>query len=122
MTMEVIADIYLGKVVMWNDKRLATLNPSLAPFLPNETISVVYQNGSSVITTLITAAMSSVPEFNATVLLSYSWSYGDRENKEVIVNQIYKLLLSSYRWALVKMYTFRYKAQAAPYQQRSTTS
>eukprot|EP01101_Sappina_pedata_P010696 TRINITY_DN680_c0_g1_i2.p1 TRINITY_DN680_c0_g1~~TRINITY_DN680_c0_g1_i2.p1 ORF type:complete len:674 (-),score=194.67 TRINITY_DN680_c0_g1_i2:1290-3311(-) len=41
---ELLSDIYSGTITKWNDKRIKKMNPYLAEFLPNETISV----GSSV--------------------------------------------------------------------------
>ncbi len=42
---EIIADIFAGKIKMWNDERLAALNPGVA--LPTETIIPVYRSDGS---------------------------------------------------------------------------
>ena len=51
-----LADIYLGKVVKWNDKAIADLNPKLA--LPNQDIAVVRRADGSGTTFLFTNYLS----------------------------------------------------------------
>ncbi|MBI5236638.1 MAG: phosphate ABC transporter substrate-binding protein PstS [Deltaproteobacteria bacterium] len=52
LTGELIADIYLGKILKWNDKRLAEINPGVN--LPEEKITVVYRSDGSGTTWIFT--------------------------------------------------------------------
>lgn len=38
---EVLADIFLGNITMWNDVRILNSNPGIASLFPNETIHLV---------------------------------------------------------------------------------
>ncbi|MDQ7796197.1 MAG: phosphate ABC transporter substrate-binding protein PstS, partial [Spirochaetia bacterium] len=58
LTGEVIADIYLGKITKWNDKRIAELNPAVK--LPNMAIMPVYRSDGSGTTFNFTAYLSAV--------------------------------------------------------------
>ena len=51
-----LADIFAGKVKMWNDARIAALNPSLA--LPDLPITVVYRSDKSGTTFLFSSYLS----------------------------------------------------------------
>jgi phosphate transport system substrate-binding protein len=63
---DVLADIYLGKVTRWNDKRIAAENPGLK--LPASDISVVYRSDGSGTTSVFTDYLAKVsPEFKTTV-------------------------------------------------------
>ena len=53
-----IADIYLGKITKWNDKRLAALNPGAA--LPAEDIIVVHRSDGSGTSYIFTDYLSKV--------------------------------------------------------------
>jgi phosphate transport system substrate-binding protein len=53
-----LADIYLGKVKMWNDPAIAKLNPGVA--LPNQAISAVNRSDGSGTTFLFTNYLSKV--------------------------------------------------------------
>src|SRR5262245_53829583 len=44
-TPDVLADIFLGKITKWNDKRIADLNPGLS--LPGQAIVVVHRSDGS---------------------------------------------------------------------------
>lgn len=59
-TGELIADIYLGKVTVWNDKRIKDLNPKVN--LPDATITVVRRSDGSGTTFLFTRYLASVSE------------------------------------------------------------
>jgi len=55
---DVIADIYLGKITRWNDRRIAELNPNVE--LPDEEIIVVKRADGSGTTFIFTDYLSSV--------------------------------------------------------------
>ncbi|HSB53598.1 MAG TPA: phosphate ABC transporter substrate-binding protein PstS [Gemmatimonadales bacterium] len=72
-----IADIFLGKITKWNDKRLTTLNPGVA--LPNEDIIVVHRSDGSGTTYIFTDYLSKVsPEWKDKVgkATSVNWPVG----------------------------------------------
>ena len=59
---EVLADIYLGKITKWNDKRIAKENPEAK--LPSTEISVVYRSDGSGTTAVFTDYLAKIsPEF-----------------------------------------------------------
>ncbi len=59
---EDVADIYLGKIAKWNDKRIAADNPGLR--LPNEPIIIVHRSDGSGTTSIFTNYLCSVsPEW-----------------------------------------------------------
>lgn len=60
LTPKVLADIYLGKVVKWNDKEIAELNPKLA--LPDQSIAVVRRADGSGTTFIFTNYLSKVSD------------------------------------------------------------
>lgn len=65
---QTISDIYLNKIKKWNHENITRLNQHIADKLPDRNITVVYENGSSSPTYLMTRALSVVvPEFNQTV-------------------------------------------------------
>ncbi len=55
---EVIADIFAGRIKMWNDERLAALNPGVK--LPSETIIPVYRSDGSGTTFVFTDYLTKV--------------------------------------------------------------
>ena len=55
---DVIADIFAGKIRMWNDERLAALNPGVA--LPSEAIIPVYRSDGSGTTFVFTDYLTKV--------------------------------------------------------------
>lgn len=59
-TGDLIADIYLGKVTKWNDKRIKDLNPKVN--LPDANIAVVRRSDGSGTTFLFTRYLASVSE------------------------------------------------------------
>ena len=62
MTGKVVADIYLGKITMWNDARIAALNPGLN--LPAMKITVVHRSDGSGTTFNFTNYLSKIsPEW-----------------------------------------------------------
>lgn len=66
LTGELVADIYLGKISKWNDKRIAEINPGLQ--LPNSTINPVYRSDGSGTTFVFSDYLSKVsPEFSEKV-------------------------------------------------------
>ncbi|NMG63493.1 phosphate ABC transporter substrate-binding protein PstS [Azoarcus indigens] len=58
LTGQLLADIYLGKIVQWNDKAIAALNPGLA--LPDQPIGVVRRADGSGTTFIFTNYLSKV--------------------------------------------------------------
>ena len=72
-----IADIYLGKITKWNDKRITDLNPGVS--LPNEDIIVVHRSDGSGTTYIFTDYLSKVsPEWKGKVgnATSVNWPVG----------------------------------------------
>jgi phosphate transport system substrate-binding protein len=66
LTGALIAEIYLGKVKMWNDPAIAKLNPGVA--LPNQAISAVNRSDGSGTTFLFTNYLAKVsPEWKSTI-------------------------------------------------------
>ena len=66
LTGPMLADIYLGKIKMWNDPALSALNKDAK--LPNQAISVVHRSDGSGTTFLFANYLSKVsPEFKSTV-------------------------------------------------------
>ncbi len=66
LTGALIAEIYLGKVKMWNDPAIAKLNPGVG--LPNQAISAVNRSDGSGTTFLFTNYLSKVsPEWKSTI-------------------------------------------------------
>ena len=57
---EIIADIFAGEIKMWNDERLATLNPDLK--LPAESIIPVYRSDGSGTTFVFTDYLTKVSQ------------------------------------------------------------
>lgn len=55
---DVIADIFAGEIKMWNDERLAALNPNVA--LPAESIIPVFRSDGSGTTFVFTDYLSKV--------------------------------------------------------------
>src|SRR3972149_3768930 len=58
LTPDVLADIYLGKITKWNDKRIVELNPGL-PF-PDDSITVVHRSDGSGTTWIFVNYLSKV--------------------------------------------------------------
>ena len=58
LTGELVADIFAGEVKMWNDARLAELNPDAK--LPNEPIIPVYRSDGSGTTFVFTDYLTKV--------------------------------------------------------------
>lgn len=74
---ETIADIFLGKVNRWNDRRIAALNPGVA--LPDEELIVVHRSDGSGTTYVWTDYLSKIsPEWNTRVgrATSVNWPVG----------------------------------------------
>lgn len=66
LTGPVLADIYLGKITKWNDKRIAALNSGIK--LPDEGITVVHRADGSGTTFIFTTYLSQVsPDWKANV-------------------------------------------------------
>jgi len=60
LTPDVIADIFLGKITKWNDKRLTELNPTAK--LPDLAISIVHRSDGSGTTYVFSDYLSKVSE------------------------------------------------------------
>lgn len=77
LTPALLADIYLGKILNWNDAALAALNPGLK--LPNKLISVVRRSDGSGTTFIFTNYLSKVSKEWADKVgfsTSVSWPVG----------------------------------------------
>jgi phosphate transport system substrate-binding protein len=86
LTGTLIADIYLGKVKMWNDPVLVKLNPGVP--LPNQAISAVNRSDGSGTTFLFTNYLSKVsPEWKSTIgegtAVKWSTGVGGKGNEGV---------------------------------------
>eukprot|EP01087_Luapelamoeba_hula_P018397 TRINITY_DN5918_c0_g1_i1.p1 TRINITY_DN5918_c0_g1~~TRINITY_DN5918_c0_g1_i1.p1 ORF type:complete len:569 (-),score=66.93 TRINITY_DN5918_c0_g1_i1:90-1796(-) len=55
LTANVVAGIYMNDIVMWNDSRIAKLNPTLAHLLPGKPILILVRNASIGFTEVFTA-------------------------------------------------------------------
>jgi phosphate transport system substrate-binding protein len=65
-TPDLIADIFLGKIKRWNDKKIATVNPDIK--LPNQQIVVVHRSDGSGTTYIFSDYLSKVsPEWEKKV-------------------------------------------------------
>ena len=74
LTGALIGDIYLGRVRMWNDPRIAALNPGVS--LPAVAIAPVYRADSSGTTNIFTTYLASVNlPFNTTIGAGSSVSF-----------------------------------------------
>lgn len=58
LTPDVLADIFLGKIKMWNDKRITSINPGVK--LPAQAIIVAHRSDGSGTTNIFTDYLSSV--------------------------------------------------------------
>jgi phosphate transport system substrate-binding protein len=58
LTSDVVAGIYLGKITMWNDKRIAATNPGVA--LPNMPIAAIHRSDGSGTTYIFTAYLAAI--------------------------------------------------------------
>src|SRR5262245_52144705 len=58
LTSDQVAAIYLGKITMWNDKRIAATNPGVA--LPNLPIAAIHRSDGSGTTYIFTTYLSAV--------------------------------------------------------------
>jgi ABC-type phosphate transport system substrate-binding protein len=58
LNLPTLADIMLGTVDNWNHSAIRELNPSLAAFLPNQSIIVVTPTGDADVMLLFTQALS----------------------------------------------------------------
>lgn len=56
----VLADIYMGKITLWNDKAITALNPKLK--LPKQKITVVHRSDSSGTSFIFTNYLSKISE------------------------------------------------------------
>lgn len=77
LTGAIVADIYLGRIRMWNDRRIAAINPGVT--LPAVAIAPAYRADSSGTTNLFTTYLASVSlPFQSTIGAgnSVSWRAG----------------------------------------------
>jgi len=56
----VMTGIFIGEIVLWNDSRIAALNPTLAQYLPGKPIVIPYQVLPSAIAAQFTLALSTM--------------------------------------------------------------
>ena len=81
-----IADIYLGRITKWNDKRIAALNPGVA--LPNADIIVVHRSDGSGTTYIFTDYLAKVSrewkdKVNYATSVSWPTGLGGKGNEGV---------------------------------------
>lgn len=77
LTGEVIADIFLGKITLWNDARIKAINPEVT--LPAQTINPIYRSDGSGTTHVFSDYLSKVsPEWSTVVGVgkSLKWPAG----------------------------------------------
>lgn len=77
LTGDIVADMYMGKIRMWNDKRIKAINPGLK--LPALAVAPAYRADSSGTTSIFTDYLGKVsPSFKDTVGVgtSVSWKAG----------------------------------------------
>ncbi|HEY1043854.1 MAG TPA: phosphate ABC transporter substrate-binding protein PstS [Telluria sp.] len=89
LTGPLVADIYLGKVVKWNDKQIVALNPGVK--LPDDDITVVRRADGSGTTFLFTDYLSKTsPEFKsaigASTAVKWKTGVGGKGNEGVAAN------------------------------------
>jgi phosphate transport system substrate-binding protein len=71
---QTLVDIYNGKITMWNDPAIITLNPGLKDYLPAAAITTVHRSDSSGTTEIFTKALSSFsPDWKAGGASSVQW-------------------------------------------------
>ena len=58
LTPDILADIYLGKIIKWNDKRITELNPDVS--LPEDSITVIHRADGSGTTWIFTNYLDKV--------------------------------------------------------------
>jgi len=77
LTSDAVAGIFMGKITMWNDKRIAASNPGVT--LPNAPIAAIHRSDGSGTSYIFTAYLSAVsPEWKELVgnNTSVSWPVG----------------------------------------------
>lgn len=89
MTPDVLANIYLGKIVKWNDAQITALNPGAK--LPNEDITVVHRSDGSGTTFLWTDFLSKTnaafkAEVGAGTAVKWPAGVGGKGNEGVAAN------------------------------------
>jgi phosphate transport system substrate-binding protein len=71
---QTLVDIYNAKVTRWNDPKIVTLNPELASYLPDASITVVHRSDGSGTTEIFTKALTSFStEWTAGGASSVEW-------------------------------------------------
>ncbi len=66
LTPDVVADLFLGKITNWSDRRIASLNPSVK--LPNSRITVIHRSDGSGTTAVFSDYLSKIsPEWKQKV-------------------------------------------------------
>ena len=90
---DVLADIYLGKIVSWNDARIAKDNPGVS--LPNQQIIVVHRSDGSGTTFIFTDYLSKISKDWANTVgkgTSVKWQIGmGGKGNEGVAGQIRQL-------------------------------
>jgi phosphate transport system substrate-binding protein len=71
---QTLVDIYNGTVALWNDPKIAALNPDLKDYLPAEAITTVHRSDGSGTTEIFTKALTSFSsEWQAGGAQSVQW-------------------------------------------------
>jgi phosphate transport system substrate-binding protein len=77
LTPEILADLYMGKITKWNDRRIAAVNPNLE--LPPDDVTIVHRADGSGTTWIFTNYLTKVsPEFKEKIGMgkTVSWPTG----------------------------------------------
>jgi phosphate transport system substrate-binding protein len=88
MTGEILADIFMGKISVWNDARIQTLNPDIA--LPNKKITVIHRSDGSGTSFLFTHYLSQVSHawkksIGSDVYVQWPIGLGGKGNDGIVV-------------------------------------
>jgi phosphate transport system substrate-binding protein len=71
---QTLVDIYNAKVTKWNDPKIVALNPELASYFPDATITVVHRSDGSGTTEIFTKALTSFsPDWTTGGASSVEW-------------------------------------------------
>jgi phosphate ABC transporter phosphate-binding protein len=74
LSRQALVDIYNGKVTMWNDPEIVSLNPGLANYLPSARITTIHRSDASGTTQNFTKALAAFsPDWQAGAASSIQW-------------------------------------------------
>ncbi|MBT8605771.1 phosphate ABC transporter substrate-binding protein PstS [Polynucleobacter paneuropaeus] len=91
LTGEILADIFMGNITKWNDKRIKDINPNIS--LPENSITVITRSDGSGTTAIFTNYLSKISKkwsdsigFGATVKWPLTTNVNGKGNEGVVVN------------------------------------